>query len=379
MSARLNFLCISSGVNFLKRCQDLATEFEYSFYKIPTVDVLIDEPLPFEQVQIVVLDTIHVSKQEEIIGAVQTARQFLKESFISVIANKKMPSEVASFVKKSGGNHVLLENEFFETSRLEFIASQTIRAAYVPVKLNEFPKDAVLDFTLFHLMPLNQKLLPILPKGSPLSEGRQKKFEGIGEVYVRREEVDLYRAYVDAHQDRSAQGLKSRCRAQYLSLCNSHSQLIFLLTDQSEGASFKEGKWLYDRCELLAKDLLTTLSAVGEAWDVVNNSSLGEMGSVERCPTTAAYSGLLSLLTSVGEPTDVMISSLLSDVGMLELHPRVTKKIRANYGPEALTQEELAEYQKHPIFGVNQCLSRTLALKDSVKQAILGSHEKTDG
>lgn len=69
-------------------------------------------------------------------------------------------------------------------------------------QLAEFPKDTVLDFTLYHLMPLNQKLLPVLPKGSPLSEARLQKLEAIGEVFAQpADEVDRYRHYVEGQPD----------------------------------------------------------------------------------------------------------------------------------------------------------------------------------
>jgi len=257
-SSRLNFLCVGNESQVLTRCQELATEFEYSFLAVASVDEVLDLDSKYDLVQFVLINAVGL-KKEDMTGIVQTVRQVFKDSFINVIVDRKIPQDVAEFVKKSGANMVLLENEFFETSRLEFIASQIIRASYVPVKLSEFPKDSVLDFTLFHLMPLNQKLLPVLPKGVAFNEARMKKLESVGEVFVRRDEVDRYRAYVESNPDPSGQGLKSRCRAQYLSFCNSHTQLIFLLVDQSENASFKEGKWLYDRCEILARDLLTTL------------------------------------------------------------------------------------------------------------------------
>lgn len=378
-SSRLNFLCVGSEAQALSRCQDLATEFSYSFLSVPTAENVLDLEGKYDLVQFVLVNAVSLAKQEDMTGVVQTVRHVFKEGFICVIVDRKIPPETAAFIKKSGANMVLLENEFFETSRLEFVASQIIRASYVPVKLSEFPKDSILDFTLYHLLPLNQKLLPVLPKGVALNEGRMKKLESVGEVFVRRDEVDRYRHYVESHPDLSGQGLKSRCRAQYLSFCNSHAQLIFLLVDQSESASFKEGKWLYDRCEILARDLLTTLSSVGEAWDVVNNSSLGEFGSVERSPTVAAYAGLLSLLSSIGEPVDVMVAALLSDVGMLELHPKITKKLRQTQSPQSLREEELQDYQKHPIVSLNHCLSRKLQLKDTIKEAILCTHERSDG
>jgi response regulator RpfG family c-di-GMP phosphodiesterase len=151
------------------------------------------------------------------------------------------------------------------------------------------------------------------------------------------------------------------------------------LIDQSENASFKEGKWLYERCEVLARDLLTTLSAVGEAWDVVNNASLGEFGSVERSPTIAAYAGLMSLLATMGEPVDVMIAALLADVGMLELNPAIARKVRQGHGPDSLSGEEMQEYQKHPRLSLNRCAGKKLPLKENVKEMILCTHERVDG
>lgn len=378
MSSRLNFLCLSADPQVQQRCQEIAVEFEYSYLATANDSELLELQDKYDQVQFILVDVMSAKEENEMAGLVQIGRQMFKDSFICVIAEKRLPAKAATFIKKSGANMVLFANELFETSCLEFVASQTIRASYVPVKLSEFPQDSVLDFTLYHLMPLNQKLLPILPKGSGLSEGRLKKLEGISEVYVKREEVDRYRNYVESHPDVTATGLKSRCRAQYLSFCNSHTQLVFLLLDQSESASFKEGKWLYDRCEILAKDFLATLSAVGEAWEIVNNASLGEFGSVERSPTISAYAGLISLLATIGEPVQVMISGLLADVGMLDLSPKITKKLRHAQNLEALSPEELDEYKKHPLFSVNRCLARKLQLSDSIREMILCSHERVD-
>lgn len=379
MSSRLNYLLLSKKKEFVERSMELAQEFEYSIRVLEGVDQLLEHEAEVDQIQFVLFDATDMQKKEDIASAVQATRQLAKEAFVCVVIEKKMTTEQADFVKKSGASLVMLENEFFETSKLEFVASQIIRASFVPVKLAEFPKGCILDFTLFHLMPLNQKLLPVLPKGSPLSEGRIKKLEGVTEIYVRRDEVDRYRQYVEAHPELMEMGLRGRCRAQYLSFCNSHSQLMFLLSDRSEQSSYKEGKWLYDRCEILAREFLTTLSAVGEAWDVVNNSSLGEFGSVERSPTIAAYAGLLSLLSSMAEPVDVMVAGLLADVGMLELSPKLTQKIRKGHSVEMLDHDERMEYQKHPILSLNQVLSRKIQLKDSVKEMILCTHEKNNG
>ncbi len=378
MSARLNFLCVSADTPTQERCEQLSNEFKYEFLKVPGPDEAMDLEGKYDQIQFTVISVQNLKDKADMVGVVQVTRHICKEGFICVVAARRMPQETAAFLKSSGANMVLLENEFFDTSRLEFLASQVIRASFSPVKLNEFPVNSTLDFTLYHLMPLNQKLLPVLPKGSPLTENRLKKMSEVSEVFIRRDEIDRYRQFVELNPDLSGAGLKSRCRAQYLSLCHSHTQLIFLLSDQSEIASYKEGKWLYERCEALAHDLLATLSSVAEAWDVVNNSSLGEFGSVERAPTVASYAGLLSLASSQGESMDVMVAALLSDVGILELSPQITRKIRQTMGTNSLTPEEMADYQKHPLLSVNRCLARKLQIKDEVREMILCTHERAD-
>lgn len=368
MSSRLNFLSITSSGDIHLRAQQISKDFSYSYHQLKLSSDLKDFAL--EQVQFILTDQL---------DSIELIRSKYKDSFIlALVSDQETQDQIVQY-KTWGASQVMRSSQIFGKARLEFVASQVIRAAYVPVKISEFPEGAVLDFTLFHLMPLNQKLLPILPRGSELNQARLKKLEGIGEVFVRRDEIDRYRLYVESHQDTSTQGLKSRCRAQYLSFSHAHSQLMLLITDAEEAQTAREAKWLYERCEILGRELLISLSAMGEAWDVVDNSSLGEAGSVERGPTVAAYAGLISFMASVGDPKDVMMAALLSDVGMLELSPSILKKIRDSNDLSILSVEEIAQYQQHPELGVRLCKSKNVNLQDGVKNFIMNSHEKIDG
>ena len=218
MSARLNFLCVNGDSKALARSQELAADFHYSFGSAGTADEVQALQQKYDQVQFVLISAAGLSN-EAAASLVKSTRQTFKESFICVIVGEADAGK-SEAVRKSSASLVLFERDFYETSRIEFAASQIIRASFVPVKLGEFPKDSVLDFTLYHLLPLNQKVLPIVPKGTALDEARLKKLSGISEVYVRRDEVDRYRHYVEAHPDSTQARLRSRCRAQYLSFSN---------------------------------------------------------------------------------------------------------------------------------------------------------------
>jgi hypothetical protein len=375
MSQRLNYLLLSQKQEFRQRSEDLAKEFDYSLRIFANIEQFSRERLEVEEIQFVLMDALAIESGEKITESLKALRSLIKGSFLCVVVDKDLIPEPTEALQKAGANLVLFADDIFQESRLEYISSQVIRASYVPVKLAEFPTGSVLDFTLYHLLPLNQKLLPILPKGSRLSEERRQKLEGVTEVYIRRDEIDRYRLYVEARPELLELGLRGRCRAQYLSFCNSHAQLIFFLCDRTQ-TSGKEGKWLFDRCEILAKEMVASLSAIGEAWDVVNNSSLGEFGSVERSPSIAAYAGLLSLSSSLGEPVEVMMTALLAAVGMLRLPPLITKKIRQSHSADGLNDEEREQYQKYPQLSLEQISLRKVHLPDSVREMILNSNER---
>jgi response regulator RpfG family c-di-GMP phosphodiesterase len=375
----VHFLLITSIPAEKRRISDVADEFQFKMECIESVDSLLTLGDRFDGVRFVLLSAHSDILPQDIAGNVQVIRQTCKDAFICILAGRKMNTDALNFIRRSGASLVILEDELFESSKIEFMASQVIRASYIPVKLNEFRPGQTLTFSLWHLLPLNQKMLPVIAKGTILDAARLDRFGSINELFIKREEVAAYQKFTENNVDNSAHGLLARCRAKYLSLCAGHTQLVFMLTDQSEQASFEEGKWLFERCQLLAKDLLTSLASIADAWDVVNNSSLGDFGSIERSPTIASYAGITSLLSSIGEPVEVMVGAMLADIGMLQLSPSVTKKLRLTGNLKSLHAEELVEYRKHPIFSLNRCLERKLQLPEAIKSMILNSHERVDG
>lgn len=376
--AAVEFLAITleKEKEVLQRCQKCCEEFGYTMASEMSIEKFAEHSENYDQVPFVMLSAVHAS-QEESAGMVQVIRQILKDAFIMIVVDRKVPPEVASFVKKSGANIVILEDELLNTSKLEYVASQRVRASYLPIKSAELKVDTEIPFTVYHLMPLNQKFLPVVIRGVQLNESRRSKLESVGEVYIRREDLDKYRKYIDTYQDKTAAGLKSRCRAQFLTFCDTYVQLVMLLTDQSEYASFQAGKDLYERCSTLASDVIMSLGAVGEAWEIINNSSIGEFGSIERAPAIAAYAGLFSLMSGIGEPKDVMISALVADVALIDLDPKTTKILR-NIESMKLNDEQRVEYERHPLSSLNKGLSRRLPIPENVKQIIISTHEQAD-
>lgn len=375
-------IIISSDPKDITRVNALASDFKYSSLSFDSVDSFSDGLESFQEARCVILSVSQVQKQEEVAGMVQVVRQLLPETFIITVIGRKMSSENAAFVKKSGCNIVVLEDEFLNTSQVDYICSQVIRSTYIPVKSAEFLAQTQVNFSLYYMMPLNKKIVPLVPSGTVLDESRIKKMQAAGELLVKREEIELFKKYVEANPVLGPAGLQSRCRAHYLHFCKGHADLVFLLSDQSESTSFQQGEKLFKYCQVLAEGLLASLSSVGDPWEIVDTTSLGDFGTLERAPSVAAYAGVLSLLGSVGDPNQVMIGALLADLGIIKLPPETLRKIRSLKSAEILTMlkgEELKSYIQHPEVGLNMCLGRKLQLDVKLRSIIMCTHERVDG
>ena len=373
---RIDFLLISEDSAKDTRCQEIAKDFGYVYEKVSSVDEFAEKSEELAGALFILMDAKGID-ESQVAGMVQVIRQVSMDGHIVTAIDSKLTNESAAFVKKSGVSVVLLENELTQSAKLEFIASQKIRASYLPVKVSELVKNTNLECTLFHLMPLNRKFLPVIAAGKVIDDVRLKKLEEVGEVYVKREDVHFFKKYTETFEDKSATGLGRRCRAQFLNLTKTYTDLVLLITDQSEFASYDKGKDLFHQVEVLASDLLMNLGALGEAWQVVNNSAFCEFGSIERGPSVAAYAGLLSLMSGIGDPAQVMVAAMMADVGMLDLHPKILKKIRLKQD-ESMNAEERLHYENHPLISVNRALGRKLPLPEAMKNIIACTHERVD-
>jgi len=375
-TTKIDMLILSDDQQFVSRSTLFCDEMGFVNKNIPKIDLLLDNESEYTQTIFVIYDGTKLS-QDLIVGDVQVLKQICPTAVIMAVASGKMNPSQISFLKKSGANLVVLENEFYLSSKFEFIAMQSILSTYVPVKPTDIIKGKVSPCIIYHMLPLNKKYLPVLVEGQEISENKVNKITEVGEVYIKKSDVDKFAAYAATIDDRSAAGLTRRCRMEYLKLANSFNELVFLLTDQAEYASFDAGKKIYEKCRDLASNLLVGLSSIGDPWEVINNSSSGGFGSVERAPAIAAYAGLLSLQSNIGESVDVMICAMIADIGLLDLDPKASKKLRQDLF-SALNEEERIGYEKHPIISLNQALSRKLQISEHMKNIILATHERND-
>ncbi len=330
------------------------------------------------EASIVFVPVSDLKKESEMSARVQAIKFGAPQAWIVVLGDKKLTPEGAIFLKKSGANIVVSEEDMIQSLQPEFITSQKVHGQWLPIKAAELAANKVVPFALYHFMPLNRKFILFAGAQTLLDQHKIEKAMKVGEVYFHREDLELFQSYIKTNEDKSASGLVARCRHEYMSASILYKQLTLHLIDQSEGASFQAGKELLDRCYQLADNFVMTLGAVGDSWAIVNNSGFDDLTPIDRAPAIGATAALLSLLLNIGNPTQIFLSALLADLGLLDLPPRCLTLLRSGQ-PEMLPEEDLEIYKRHPILSIKRLLDRKIPLDDKTKQIILATHERVDG
>jgi response regulator RpfG family c-di-GMP phosphodiesterase len=372
----IDVVLVSKDTRYIARTQMMTSEFNYSFQLVNNIDEL-SEKYEGTQIHFLVVSTEEAANQDEAVGIVQVAKHTSPDSFIMVVLSGKVDSSSMTWIRKSGADVVVLDHEFFDNSKLDFFAFQSVRSEYRPVKSGDFIEGSCLNFVVYHLLPQNRKYLPVVHRDTKLEEKRIKKMREVGDVYIKRGDIPEYFKYLNTQEDSSAKGLIRRCRAQFLTLSHSYIDLVISLTEQTETPSFEEGKKVLQNCLDMSSNLLNSLMTVGQVQEIVESPQEGDFGSVERAVDRAAMAGFFSMMGSLGKPEEIMLGALLMDIGIIGASPLILKKMRLNI-LDALSPEELKEYQLHPQRGLNYALSRKLQLSNATKEAILYHHTNTN-
>ncbi|MNK97650.1 hypothetical protein D3C87_1179940 [compost metagenome] len=373
-----DLVAISTNDSFIKRCQGLSADFAFSFAQFETADTFFGGADEAERVRCFILDCTKFTNIHEAAGTIQVARQVMDRSFIVCVLDSRVKPEDMEMLKKSGSNLVMLDSEFSTNSKLEFVSSQIIKSAFLPIKPVDFVENSTAQCAFYMLMPKNQKYLRIYKPGQNISAEFIKKFITTPELYIHRSDVESWSGYIGAFHASSKEDSAARaCRGRFLKLQQAFLDLVLVISDQTSSSSFGGGKELFENCQKFTAELLESLAEVKYPWDIINNSSIGDFGSVERGTAIAAYAGMLSRAAQIGNPQKIMLGALFADIGLILLSPRTTKKVRLDQ-MQNFNAEEKMEFEKHPIFSLNQMLSKRLQLDEDIKDMILYSHERMD-
>jgi hypothetical protein len=308
----------------------------------------------------------------------QIVRHASADPFLTCVISGTLKKDSAAFAKKSGADLILLTEEALHTGMLEFVSTQVIRCSYLPVKAADLIANRPIPFALYHLLPLRNKFLKISLPGDSFDALEISKFSKVSELYIDRPSASVFGKYVTETADLSSTGIEKRCRSQFLSLFADFSKLAFQLANQSENMSLGDGQKILSKCTELCSELMGTLAESGKAWKIINNSAIGDFGSVERAPAVAAYSGLFALQMGWTSVDQIMLAALIADLGLLHLSPVILRKIRQQQ-PSLFENDERAQFERYPLRSLELVLSKKIALPEKQRLWIASTQERFDG
>lgn len=358
-----------------KRMVGICEEFNYSYQIWTELDPFMESAMPVKILFAHFLNPEGPIKPAEM-G--QLIRSFLPDPFLICVSRSTLTKDESVFCQKSGCSLVLLEEEIFSTGKPEFICTQILKSQYIPIKPSDLVQNREILFDIYHLLPMRGKFLKFAYEGELIDERKLTKSKTVGELYIHRSHSSRFNDYIFLNSESSPEGIEKRCRSQFLNLFAEYIELVYQLTNQSDHASFGDGQKLLTQCSDACKRLIETLGESGQAWKIINNSAIGEFGSVERAPAVAAYCGLFALQAGMEQIESIMLAALLSDLGLLLTSPTILKKIRDSRSKE-LTPDERTEYEKYPQKSLELILNRKLSIPEKQRDWILSTQEHFDG
>ena len=373
---KYDLLLVSETNNFDQRMEYVANSFSYSYFKVATATEA-EEKLVDSLVQFSVIDAGTSKDQNDVVGAIQVLRFLFPKTNILVVFPKKIDKSTLDWIRKSGANFLMSEGDFLTLAKFDFMANQMIGTDYLPVKHADFKVGSKIEIPLYYSMPANRKYVPIIKENTILDDSRIEKIRKIGEVYIRRIDVERYHQYLQANQDQSAKGLIRRCRVQFGEFRTAYLKLVNHLTEDSEAATYEEGKKILEECQKLSEALITSMMSAGSVFDIISQSVAGEFNSVERAPERAAIIGYFCVMGDIGNSQQAILATLLADVGMLNLPYETLNYFRLN-GINSLDETKRLAYDGHPQGAINCAAQKKIQLDPLVRDTILYSHARLD-
>lgn len=370
-----DLILISSKTSIVKRCRSISDDFKVHHLEYDSVDHLIMTKAK-PQAKCFILDCTN-EPSRSIPGYVKSIRYLNPNAFIVAIIKSKVTSEELDSSDYSGVSVVVLESDFFESSRVDFIISQILRSSYIPVKVGDLYPHSSVNCPLYLIMPYNQKFVKFYSPNTQIDERFLDKYIAANEIYIQRDDLDIWSEYIQNNTQRDQEASFRIGRIKFLQLHYEFINLALMLTDQTTKSTFAKGNQQLQQVLSFSSSLSDIIAAFPDPWEFINNSSVGDFGSVERGAAVAAYASLIAQRVGVDDLNEIILSALLADVGCLLFPPEISRKIRAGNFDE-LRSEEMQIYCQHPVTSLNQCLAKKLQLSEVVKTNIIQSHERLD-
>jgi HD domain-containing protein len=375
---RIEFLVISKNAELLSVAKDIAEHFDFRAEFCSAIeDIPLDtrsESSPL--MTLIELDsTSSIQERMHILGSL---REIFSRTQVVVVVEGGETVEDCDFMRGAGAHHLILFQEIRSSSKLYYLAALLIQGTYLPVPVTDLFPSTQLTFNGYHKLSLNQKFLPVLFAGFTFSDKKYRKLEAVKQVYIRRENLEDYRKYIETYHDSTGAALKKRCRATMMTLMGLYSELTLLLVLDSEAAQKNRVLAKIDKFVAAALALAVYLKDCPDVWNVIAQALDFKFCRFERGIYILAYAMQIAQKAQLlADMRTLIVTTLLADIGLLDLPAQNYKNIRTK--PESqLDATDIEKLKSHPMASLNRVMLRDLEVSTEVRTSIVCTHERND-
>lgn len=359
-----SILLSSNDPRLISRTKSLSTRIKLPLFVVDNINEIdIEDSVNYS---CVLIDCRGIALNE-IAGSAQIVSQLFPDAKTSIIVSNKLKPEDIRFIYVSGANLILTETDFFNYNKIDFYLNYVLKNEWIPIKAWDFVANTEPDFGIYHYIPYQKKFLPIIY--GVISEQKLDKMKSIGEIYIKREDIEKYSKFLAENKSPDENNLLSICRAAYMSFYDNYVELIYKLSDDSKYFTFEEGKKILDHSLKISQHFLDSLKLVEDPWLIVNNLNFEIDSSLARVPAIASYVGITAFALGIPNPEQVMLSCLVGDLGLFRISPDGILKDR-----RLLSEDDAVVYENHPKLSINMILERKVPINEKIKNIIMYSH-----
>lgn len=243
------------------------------------------------------------------------------------------------------------------------------------VKLIDIEPGTALDFDTYVYLPANSKHVRYSAAGDELDAARAERLRHhqVASLFVNENGMPKFYAY-------TAEKLRALGKNPSLSETEKSERLqgavrdliSSLFSDTSTGTD--TGKKIAEDCRNIVKSYV--MATEGNDWyaKLLAATTANGADNYSHAAETSSYAALFGMAAGLNTIEELAMAGLIHDIGLSMVPTEILAKDQ-----EAWTEQERAEYAKHPEYSLAMIRDRKLVLPDLVHKIIIQHHEKFSG
>jgi hypothetical protein len=374
---RTEFLVIAKEDALLSLAKEVAEFFTFKATYASGHELLEAENENRNSPTVTLMSLMSFENIESKVEAVRHVRGLYPRTQIMIIVNGGETLTDRELLQMAGVQRFILHQEIKNSGKFYYLCSLMVQGTYIPVPVTDLFPSTRVNFNGYHKLIINQKFLPVIFAGFDFSDKKYRRLEPAKQIYVRREDLNEYRKYIETYHDRTGSALKKRCRAMMMSLMALYTELILLLTLDSESSKEELLKARLAEFMKMATDLGEYLKDCPDVWNVIAQSLDFQFCRHERGPYILAYALYIALKIEMRTTPEIILAILLADIGLLDLPAQAYKQVLKK-SENQLVGNELESYKNHPMGSLNRAMMKQLDLSNDLKSILVCTHERND-